>query len=93
MKTIPTWRVNFTEHPLFAVTWNATWILEEIHTEELCMLTTSVPKASLGSEMQLCVLRVSSPGVKCVTYNRDKKMKADHFSKGALHTLLRHGWT
>ena len=50
-------------------------------------------KESLGSESCLCVFRVFSPGVKYMTYNRDKNVKGGHFSKEELYAFLWHGQT
>lgn len=50
--------------------------------EELHVLRNVSLKGSLCSE--LCVFRVFSPGVKYITYNRDKNVKRGHFSKEEL---------
>lgn len=55
------------------------WIFEEIQVKELCVLRSRVTKESLGSESCPCVFRFFSPGVKYMTYNRDKSVKGVPF--------------
>lgn len=82
IKTTQTGQVNFTEHSNSAVLWNANVDLRKFKGKRcVCEWALSLNE-SLGSEIWLCVFLVSSPGVKYVTYNREREWR-EHSSESS----------